>query len=133
MTKKIKKAKDVFSVKDFKMWLQGLREFQEPGWTPNAKQWNTILDKVEQLEDGVQYVTVQETETPLPRQATYTSHTGGQGPQPPAPRFLNEQPTERNGSGVRPAPAYGSVGNMATTDSGILDIPIHPNGGSSFV
>lgn len=57
MAKKTTKSKETFTVKDFKMWLKGLTEFQEANWTPNAKQWKTILEKVEMLEDNVQYVT----------------------------------------------------------------------------
>jgi hypothetical protein len=40
-------------VKEFKMWLEGVLAFQEDkeSWKPTAKQWKTILQKIQSLED----------------------------------------------------------------------------------
>jgi hypothetical protein len=42
-------------VKEFKMWLEGVLAFQEDkeSWKPTAKQWKTILQKIEELEEGI--------------------------------------------------------------------------------
>lgn len=42
-------------VKEFKMWLDGVLAFQEDkeAWKPTAKQWKTILQKIQELEEGV--------------------------------------------------------------------------------
>jgi hypothetical protein len=37
------------TVKEFKMWLQGVEEMQEEGWTPSPTQWKRIRDKIECL------------------------------------------------------------------------------------
>ena len=44
-------------VKEFKMWLEGVLAFQEDkeSWKPTAKQWKTILQKIEELEEGVHF------------------------------------------------------------------------------
>lgn len=115
MAKKSNKNKETFTVKDFKMWLLGLTEFQEAGWTPNAKQWKTILEKVELLEDNVQYMAVPEQVPVAPRQPSYdyydepVAHGGGQ--QPPA-RFLDEPHY------VEPAPI------QPRNDSGFIELDI---------
>lgn len=39
------------SVKEFKMWLEGVEEMQEEGWTPNSTQWVRIRDKIRIIEE----------------------------------------------------------------------------------
>lgn len=40
------------SVKEFKMWLQGVEEMQEENWTPDARQWSRIREKIDQIADA---------------------------------------------------------------------------------
>lgn len=127
MAKKTTKTKDSFTVKDFKMWLSGLTEFQEAGWTPNTKQWKTILDKVEMLQDDVQYIyaetvsseksvpqnpqtQAQQTQTRQGFESFDISTQGGGEPQTTT-RFHEERPRHHNES-------YGSQTGI---DSGIID------------
>ncbi len=39
------------SVKEFKMWLEGVEEMQEEGWTPNPTQWARIREKIRSIEE----------------------------------------------------------------------------------
>jgi hypothetical protein len=41
------------SIKEFKMWLQGVEEMQAEGWVPDARQWERIRAKIDQIEDAV--------------------------------------------------------------------------------
>lgn len=45
--------KNGLSVNEFKMWIAGIEDMQEKGWTPNASQWAKIKAKITQLEDTV--------------------------------------------------------------------------------
>lgn len=43
------------SISEFKQWLSGVEDMQEPGWVPDAAQWSKIRAKVELLaEDDIQ-------------------------------------------------------------------------------
>lgn len=94
MTKAKKEEK--FTVKDFKMWLKGMAEFQEANWTPNLKQWKTILSRVEQLEEEVVMVnnalTTPYTLTTTATNPHVTQESGDYaGGQPSARRFPDAQ------------------------------------------
>lgn len=39
------------TVKEFKMWLDGVREMQPDGWVPDARQWTRILEKIDDIQD----------------------------------------------------------------------------------
>lgn len=39
------------TIKEFKMWLQGVEEMQEDGWTPDAKQWARIRSKIQAIDE----------------------------------------------------------------------------------
>jgi hypothetical protein len=45
--------KDEITVREFKMWISGVEEMQEKGWTPNSTQWNKIKTKISQLTEEV--------------------------------------------------------------------------------
>lgn len=34
------------TVKEFRMWLEGVEEMQAEGWVPDARQWQRIRDKI---------------------------------------------------------------------------------------
>jgi hypothetical protein len=137
MAKPVKKTNkhDTFTVKDFKMWLLGMTEFQEATWTPNAKQWKAIVEKIELLEDNVQYVqAVQEPirsiyhgsnqmvqpQQPLqiqqPPHPFFTDTQGGVGEQPPASRFPD--------AGIDPPDQRTAPRRSTPTGSGIVDTDI---------
>lgn len=46
----VEKAKSI-TIKEFKMWLQGVEEMQEEGWTPSTSQWKRIRDKIDQVSE----------------------------------------------------------------------------------
>lgn len=37
------------SFSEFKFWLQGVEEMQEPGWAPSPAQWTKIKEKLESV------------------------------------------------------------------------------------
>lgn len=43
-----KKTKPI-TLKEFKMWLQGVEEMQADGWVPDARQWTRIREKIDQI------------------------------------------------------------------------------------
>jgi hypothetical protein len=43
--------KNTISVREFKMWLQGVEEMQEPNWIPTSAQWAKIRDKINCITD----------------------------------------------------------------------------------
>lgn len=44
-------TKQLLTVKEFRMWLEGVIEMQEPGWIPDSRQWAKILDKIYDIMD----------------------------------------------------------------------------------
>jgi hypothetical protein len=54
MTKKASnktKKPQKMSVSQFKMWIQGLSEFQDDDWVPNVNQWNLIRERIDLLDE----------------------------------------------------------------------------------
>jgi hypothetical protein len=39
------------TIKEFKMWLEGVIEMQDDGWTPDPKQWTKILEKIHNINE----------------------------------------------------------------------------------
>lgn len=56
MTQQIEKG---ITIKEFKMWLEGVEEMQPEGWTPDARQWKRIREKLETIEEAVPVAQVQ--------------------------------------------------------------------------
>ena len=48
-TKRKPKNKNEVTVSHLKAWIEGIEEFQEAGWVPNAAQWKKIREKIDQL------------------------------------------------------------------------------------
>lgn len=107
------------TVKEFKMWLEGVEEMQDSDWTPTPAQWSRIRAKIDTV-DEITAPAVQMHTAPsfaIPR--TIGSGGGvqpGQQPQPPAQlptmQFANV-PTGLGGpapSGPRPPLATSSNG-----------------------
>jgi hypothetical protein len=47
------------TIKDFKMWLEGVEEMQDENWTPSPTQWKRIREKID---------SITETQNTLPQQ-----------------------------------------------------------------
>lgn len=60
--KKTKAVEDTspISSKELKFWLKGILEFQSDDWIPNAEQWDSIKNKIFNLEDVAARVTTRE-------------------------------------------------------------------------
>jgi hypothetical protein len=53
-TKQPKKAagtKKTITIKEIKFWLEGITEFQDDDWVPNAEQWRTVREKIMSLKE----------------------------------------------------------------------------------
>lgn len=53
MKKPTKKSNLSLSVNEFKSWMSGVEDMQEPGWVPNKVQWDRIRSKIALLSDDV--------------------------------------------------------------------------------
>lgn len=49
MEQQEKEAVKQISVKEFRMWLEGVIEMQDEGWVPDARQWTRILGKIYEI------------------------------------------------------------------------------------
>lgn len=88
------------SMKDFRMWLQGVEEMQPEDWVPDARQWARIREKIDSVDDGP--VSVSPTSKPQSYPA-YANHQptppavpSGPSMMPPAPR-ASASPQTLNG------------------------------------
>jgi len=43
--------KKKLTIKEFKMWLQGVEEMQDENWIPTATQWKRIREKIDDIND----------------------------------------------------------------------------------
>lgn len=44
--------KDKLTVKEFKMWLEGILDMQAEDWVPDSRQWKRILGKIQEVSDN---------------------------------------------------------------------------------
>ena len=44
--------KITITIKEFRMWLEGVEEMQDDSWVPDSKQWARIRSKINSVEDG---------------------------------------------------------------------------------
>jgi len=107
MTKKVSKNKkpQKMSVSQFKMWIQGLSEFQDDDWVPNVNQWNLIRDRIDMLDEETSVQTVVHHQAPqyssgshivtLPNQNGVTTVPTVSQPSAPVQRFP-AQPVQRS-------------------------------------
>lgn len=61
------------SVREFRMWLQGVEEMQDDGWTPSPQQWKRIREKVDNIAD---VPTQSPSPTPSPQPVQYATPAG---------------------------------------------------------
>lgn len=86
------------SAKELKFWLEGILEFQDDKWIPNAVQWKSIQDKIFNLEETQQYASPV-FNRPVPA-------NGGAGA---ATTFLEDTFESSEISPAAPAPSFDSV------------------------
>lgn len=80
---------NTITVKEFKMWLDGVEEMQPEGWTPDQRQWTRIREKINSIGES-------------------TSVQRNPAPQPEI-RYEQAPLVYQTGSGLRPAPAPAPV------------------------
>ena len=86
------------TIKEFRMWLEGVEEMQEEGWTPNTVQWRRIRDKLNEIDDTPSGV--------LHRAAAPVSNAQMiEPPRPPAPSGPVQFAPPGIGGGVFPTPS----------------------------
>lgn len=105
-------------VKEFKMWLDGVLAFQEDkeNWKPTAKQWKTIFQKIEQLEETVQQVTVERAAQPQ------THPSGGLGVPLSLEDYARNPPV--NPTYAVHSPEQLEAMKRAAAGGGMIDVPI---------
>lgn len=98
------------------MWLEGVLAFQEDreAWKPTAKQWKTILQKIDELEEGVFLPERGQVQNPNAAQ-TYNSPVSledyARNP-PVAPNYTIHSPEQLEAM------------KRAAAGGGIIDVPI---------
>lgn len=102
----VEKAKSI-TIKEFKMWLQGVEEMQDTGWTPNATQWQRIRDKISQIAE--EQVVVGSTGPVLYRGADSMIPRPGPSVQPAHPSALEMPEQPRSAAGVPVATGSGTA------------------------
>lgn len=103
------------SVKEFKMWLEGVEEMQEEGWVPNSTQWARIRDKIRCIAEEPQGFTAPQFG---PRQAPQQV---GQPPAPPPMPVMQQPQFAPAGMTGLAAPEPGGRGPLA---GGPTTIPV---------
>ena len=103
------------TVKEFRMWLQGVEEMQDSAWVPNPTQWARIREKIN---------TIEETEpTPVHAAAPVQYH------QPPMVNY--PIPTGNELPGVPAGPSSMAATRLASPPpppaSGLFATPESPN------
>lgn len=43
---------NTITIKEFRMWLQGVEEMQDAAWVPNPTQWRRIREKIDTIVDA---------------------------------------------------------------------------------
>jgi hypothetical protein len=112
----------LISIKEFKMWLQGVEEMQSDGWAPDARQWTRIREKIDQVDDTSTQQPVyapRNFEAAFPPMNTNPPVAGG-GSAVPAPSNLNvATPPARP-----PRTAMTSSGLPVSLASGNASVPV---------
>lgn len=92
------------TINEFKMWLQGVEEMQQPDWIPDARQWEKIRQKIDMIIDG-----------PPQREVNM-----GQNLPPPGPIHREPPPQMPIGpSNLQPTPRVPQPPRVAHTASGL--------------
>ena len=114
MAQETEGQKPQITVKEFRMWLEGVIEMQDDNWIPDARQWNKILGKIYDIADN----TAISVNTYVPQQY---NHNPAPFIPAPMPRGDNDYMMAQPGLGGVPVTAsYGS--SLLAGDQG--NIPV---------
>lgn len=103
--KKAKKKKlDKQSLTEFRAWLSGVEEMQEPGWIPNETQWELIRQRIDLID-----------ESPTPTHQTAHNYQHRADNHTMVEPLLPAVPSQ-----------FDNVQVIAPTTSGLSDIPLGP-------
>lgn len=84
---------NTITIKEFRMWLQGVEEMQDAAWVPNPTQWRRIREKIDTIVDD------EPVQQPAPQQVNYGY------PVPPTGISLgNDIPVQAGPSGLAATP-----------------------------
>jgi hypothetical protein len=111
------KEKSTLSVREFRMWLQGVEEMQGDDWSPSPLQWAKIRNKIDNIQD-LPTPALPPTVFPQHRQIEPAIFTAPQQPQqamvpvmPAGPSSLSIPPQRQ-----MPNPLLAVGGNVKTPD-----------------
>ena len=111
------------TIKEFRMWLEGVEEMQEEGWVPDAKQWARIRTKINSIEDAP---LPKRTEAQVPQYNTYNPNEvapSGYIPEPfQIPTTVLANPASGGLPGMGNAPAF--PGGLVTTKTPDIDTSV---------
>jgi hypothetical protein len=48
------------TIKEFRMWLEGVEEMQPENWSPDTNQWKKIREKLNTIEEPIPTISVQQ-------------------------------------------------------------------------
>lgn len=88
---------NTITIKEFRMWLQGVEEMQDAAWVPNPTQWRRIREKIDTIVDAEPVAPAVHQPTPQPVSYGY--------PVPPTGIPLgNDIPVQAGPSGLAATP-----------------------------
>lgn len=108
MAEEKSKAQRTISIREFKMWLQGVEEMQDEGWTPTATQWKRIREKIELINNDGQ--------TPVVTSPVWAATPPARPTDQPRPPAVPAGPSALEGAGqptLAPRTASGMPTSMA--------------------
>ena len=120
--KNVKKIVKKQSIKEFKAWLEGITEFQPDDWCPTPEQWNTIKNKINNLQDEIIVKEIAK-ESPAVQPSPPTSSQANQ-PKRIVPSLMNVEPTDET---VQPLKVTHGITLLPTEDGAppeVIDIPV---------
>jgi hypothetical protein len=109
------------TIKEFRMWLEGVEEMQDEGWVPDPKQWARIRSKINSIEDAP---LPKRNEAQVPQYNTYNPHEAAVGtgyiPEPfQIPTTVLGNPQGGGLPGMGNAPSF--PGGIVTTKTPDID------------
>jgi hypothetical protein len=132
------KNQTMLSVKEFKMWLQGVEEMQSEDWVPDARQWQRIRSKIDMINDAqpspsVTNTTSENNSLPAGSNLVFRQYDGsppggvsGNGVPVPTPSSLNVPPTSQPVRRIANT-ASGMPVSLATGDATVANPVKTPN------
>lgn len=98
-------SENTITIKEFKMWLQGVEEMQPEDWTPDSRQWARIRQKINSIVDAPPASQQPGVGQVIGYRDPYAQPSVQPGPVQMAPGGLSRP------SGIAPAPNNALFGN----------------------